>query len=159
MRSVMRSSRYQLLLSATILIACDALRHLSHISFEFQTRNIRNIKNIAMSAMTEQERVESVLHDLSIPPVLPPLSGRTLKVVEFFSGIGGWASAFELQKDLKFNVVAAYDVNSISNEVYKHVYGMMPSSSSIESLSIKKLEAHGADIWVIFFVIIRNDLN
>lgn len=73
---------------------------------------------------------------------------RPMKIVEFFSGIGGWASSFKKQKDLKYEVVAAYDVNSISNEVYKHVYGKMPCSSAIESLSLKTLEAHGADIWV-----------
>ena len=89
-----------------------------------------------MSVMLGQSIVE---HD--------PLD-RTLRVVEFFSGIGGWSSAFELQEGLKFNVVAAYDVNSVSNDVYKHVYGLMPCSSAIESLSLKTLDAHNADIWV-----------
>ena len=73
---------------------------------------------------------------------------QPLKVVEFFSGIGGWSSALKLQKTLKFDVVAAYDVNSISNEVYKHVHGIIPSSSAIESLSLKLLESHKPDIWV-----------
>lgn len=71
-----------------------------------------------------------------------------LKVAEFFSGIGGWSSAFSLQSNLEFSVVAAYDVNIVSNLVYKHVYGHTPSSTSIESLSVKTLEALGADIWV-----------
>jgi C-5 cytosine-specific DNA methylase len=75
-------------------------------------------------------------------------STKTLKVVEFFSGIGGWAKAFESQKNSNFNVVAAYDVNSVSNEVYKHVFGKNPCSSAIESLSLKTLEALDADIWV-----------
>jgi hypothetical protein len=75
-------------------------------------------------------------------------SCKNFKVVEFFSGIGGWAKAFESQKNSTFNVVAAYDVNSVSNEVYKHVYGKNPCSSAIESLSLKTLEALDADIWV-----------
>jgi hypothetical protein len=75
-----------------------------------------------------------------------PLS--KLKVAEFFSGIGGWSSALSLQNNLEFTVVAAYDVNIISNVVYKHVHGHTPSSTSIESLSVKTLEALGADIWV-----------
>ena len=73
---------------------------------------------------------------------------ETLRVVEFFSGIGGWSSALKVQDGLKFDVVAAYDVKSVSNEVYKHVYGITPCSSAIESLSLKTLEAHNADIWV-----------
>lgn len=73
---------------------------------------------------------------------------KTMKIVEFFSGIGGWAKAFESQKNSNFNVVAAYDVNSVSNEVYMHVYGKKPCSSAIESLSLKTLEALDADIWV-----------
>ena len=77
---------------------------------------------------------------------LEPLS--KLKVAEFFSGIGGWSSAFSLQRNLEFKVVAAYDVNIVSNVVYKHVYGHTPSSTSIESLSVKTLETLGADIWV-----------
>ena len=71
-----------------------------------------------------------------------------LRIVEFFSGIGGWASAFESLVDLEFKVVAAYDVNMISNEVYEHVYGSRPSSTSIESLTLKVLESLAADIWV-----------
>ena len=77
-----------------------------------------------------------------------PASCKTFKIVEFFSGIGGWATAFESQKNSNFNVVAAYDVNSVSNEVYMHVYGKKPCSSAIESLSLKTLEALEADIWV-----------
>lgn len=82
-----------------------------------------------------------------------------LKVAEFFSGIGGWSSAFSLQSNLEFLVVAAYDVNIVSNLVYKHVYGHTPSSTSIESLSVKTLEALGADIWVgqFFYSILRCD--
>ena len=76
------------------------------------------------------------------------LSSESFRIVEFFSGIGGWAKAFESQKDSIFNVVAAYDVNSVSNEVYLHVYGKNPSSTAIESLSLKTLEALDADIWV-----------
>jgi tRNA (cytosine38-C5)-methyltransferase len=78
----------------------------------------------------------------------PVVSTRNWKVIEFFSGIGGWASALDKQKDLKHEVVACYDVNSVSNEVYEYVYRKLPSSSSIESLSSKTLDAFQADIWV-----------
>ena len=75
-------------------------------------------------------------------------SREPLRIVEFFSGIGGWASAFKSLVDLEYDVVAAYDVNMISNEVYEHVYGSRPSSTSIESLSLKVLESLAADVWV-----------
>lgn len=63
--------------------------------------------------------------------------------------IGGWSSALNLQKGLHYEVVAAYDVNSISNEVYEHNYCKKPSSSAIESLSLKTLDALRGDIWVL----------
>ena len=92
--------------------------------------------SIAMSGLSDNEKIKAV-----------PLD-ETIKIVEFFSGIGGWATSFKRQCNFKYEVVAAYDVNSISNEVYKHVYGQMPSSTAIESLSLKTLEAHRADMWV-----------
>lgn len=64
----------------------------------------------------------------------------------------GWTSALKLQKDLSvdFDIVAAYDVNVVSNEVYEYNHSKKPSSSSIESLSVKILDTLKADIWVIF---------
>lgn len=70
-----------------------------------------------------------------------------LKVIEFFSGIGGWHSALNHLPHFPSEVIAAYDVNPMSNAVYEHVYGLKPSSQSIESLSVKSLDALSADIW------------
>ena len=92
--------------------------------------------SIGMSGLLDNEKIKAVPVD------------ETIKIVEFFSGIGGWSTSCKRQSNFKYQVVAAYDVNSISNEVYKHVYGQMPCSTAIESLSVKTLEAHSADMWV-----------
>ena len=72
---------------------------------------------------------------------------QKLRVVEFFSGIGGWHSALNHLSLFPSEVVAAYDVNPMSNAVYEHVYALKPSSQSIESLTVKSLEDLSADLW------------
>ena len=80
--------------------------------------------------------------------VAPPL-----RVIEFFSGIGGWHSALNRLDGHGavapvVDVVAAYDVNTVANAVYEHVYSKpKPSSQSIDSLTVKALDGLRADVW------------
>ena len=112
------------------VIVCRAFHRYSIPSYRHSEASI------GMSGLSDNEKIKAV-----------PLD-ETIKIVEFFSGIGGWSTSCKRQSNFKYQVVAAYDVNSISNEVYKHVYGQMPCSTAIESLSLKTLEAHSADMWV-----------
>jgi len=45
---------------------------------------------------------------------------KELRVLELFSGIGGMHHALDLVADVEVEVVAAMDINTVSNEVYKH---------------------------------------
>ena len=51
----------------------------------------------------------------------------TLKVVEFFSGIGGWHRALDTLEICNFDVIAAFDVNVHANETYALNYGNTPN--------------------------------
>jgi site-specific DNA-cytosine methylase len=77
---------------------------------------------------------------------------RTLKVIEWFSGIGGWSFALQLVEqahpEVKLEVIQAIDINTLSNEVYYHNLHLKPVSKSIESVTQKFLAANPADIWV-----------
>jgi tRNA (cytosine38-C5)-methyltransferase len=70
-----------------------------------------------------------------------------MRTLEFYSGIGGWSSALKLQ-GLDHTVVAAFDINTVSNEVYEHNYGRKPSSKSLEALTEKYLNSLEIDLWV-----------
>lgn len=50
-----------------------------------------------------------------------------LRVIEFFSGIGGWRTALnEITKD--YTILNAYDINPLANLVYSHNYHSNPSN-------------------------------
>jgi tRNA (cytosine38-C5)-methyltransferase len=75
-----------------------------------------------------------------------------MKVVEFYCGIGGLhyslrqATSREVEK---FTVVAAFDINPLSNKVYRHNFNLKPSASDIGRLSAADLDALGGDIWLL----------
>ena len=71
----------------------------------------------------------------------------TIRVVEFFSGIGGWCYALN-KAQINTEIVAAYDINPIANKVYQMNHNLKPSYKSIEKLSAKELQAHNAHVWV-----------
>ena len=56
-----------------------------------------------------------------------------LRVIEFFSGIGGWRSALS-QVTEEYDIVIALDINPIANLVYSSRYHCQPSNVSQISL-------------------------
>ena len=50
-----------------------------------------------------------------------------LRVVEFFSGIGGWRCALNYS-EVPFTVVEAFDINPAANVVYAANFGTSPST-------------------------------
>eukprot|EP00975_Prorocentrum_lima_P012786 2707981-Prorocentrum_lima.AAC.1 len=57
------------------------------------------------------------------------------KAVEFFSGIGGWSCALKKACGVKidYEVVAAYDINPIANQVYlSNHHSPTPSARSLD---------------------------
>ena len=78
-------------------------------------------------------------------------TSNSLRVVEFFSGIGGWSAALEnvtRNCDIQFEVVAAIDINPIANAVYNHNFDRTVMAKSIESVGRKQMDDFQADIWV-----------
>lgn len=69
----------------------------------------------------------------------------TLRVLELFSGIGGWRYAAEGIGA----VVAAYDISPIANATYALNHGERPIARELASLPAAALAAHGADLWVL----------
>ena len=58
---------------------------------------------------------------------------KELKVLELFSGIGGMHCAADmtnkcLPADCRLSVVAALDINTVSNDVYRHNHPETPCS-------------------------------
>jgi site-specific DNA-cytosine methylase len=50
-----------------------------------------------------------------------------VRVLEFFSGIGGWRSALaRVLPQESFQVVAAFEINDIANSVYNSFYNESP---------------------------------
>ncbi|KAH8255647.1 hypothetical protein KR038_007875 [Drosophila bunnanda] len=61
------------------------------------------------------------------------------RVLELFSGIGGMHYAFKYAQ-LKGDIVAALDVNTVANAVYAHNYGSKHvKTRNIQSLSVKEV--------------------
>ena len=74
---------------------------------------------------------------------------KQLRLVEFYAGVGGWHVAVNLS-ELKIDVVAALDINTIANAVYRHNF---PDTCLLQrnicGLSTEDLDAFDADIFTI----------
>lgn len=73
------------------------------------------------------------------------------RAVEFYSGIGGWSyAAAEAGASVGrcVQVVAAFDVSTVCNDVYASNLGLRPSQRPIERLSLEELDAFQADLWM-----------
>lgn len=82
-----------------------------------------------------------------------------LSALEFYSGIGGWSAAASLATALPFQSVsstvtlsievkAAFDINPIANDVYLLNHALKPNHRSLEHVTVKNLDAHRADLWM-----------
>jgi site-specific DNA-cytosine methylase len=72
----------------------------------------------------------------------------SLKVLEFFSGLGGWSSALK-KLSVDHEVIQAFDINTAANEVYEANHGIKPSNKSILGVTQKSLDKCNADVWVL----------
>ncbi|KAJ2825251.1 hypothetical protein IWW50_002935, partial [Coemansia erecta] len=70
-----------------------------------------------------------------------------LRVAEFYSGIGGMHFALK-EAGIDSQVVRAFDINTVANEVYKHNFADVPvMQRNIESLPMSLFEGLKADLW------------
>jgi site-specific DNA-cytosine methylase len=72
----------------------------------------------------------------------------SLKVLEFFSGLGGWSSALK-KLYVDHEVIQAFDINTAANEVYEANHGIKPCNKSILGITTKALDKCNADVWVL----------
>ncbi|KAI9189098.1 hypothetical protein H9P43_000526 [Blastocladiella emersonii ATCC 22665] len=70
-----------------------------------------------------------------------------LRVLEFYSGIGGMQYALNTA-GVDAKVLAAFEVNDFANAVYAHNFGKgVVVQGLIEGQSVAQFEKHGADLW------------
>eukprot|EP00041_Stephanoeca_diplocostata_P025053 m.647756 g.647756 ORF g.647756 m.647756 type:complete len:381 (+) comp22659_c0_seq6:169-1311(+) len=78
-------------------------------------------------------------------------SSRPLRVLEFYSGIGGMHYALKLAArslGIAFEVLAAFDINTVANDVYRHNFPeVQVIQRLIESIPTSKFEKYAADLW------------
>jgi len=66
-----------------------------------------------------------------------------LRVLELFSGLGGWRYAL----DGLGEVVAAYDISDLANATYELNHGHRPLPRELASITAEQISAHGANAW------------
>lgn len=75
------------------------------------------------------------------------MSEEKIKVLEFYSGIGGMHYALK-SAGLKFEVLGAFDINTNANAVYKHNFTEVKMyQKNLEGITIDDLEKIGANCW------------
>lgn len=76
-----------------------------------------------------------------------------LRVVEFFSGLGGFHCSLkkvsDIWKNTLFEVLVAFDINTTANELYNRNFDTEVRSVSIETIDFEYLESLKADIWLL----------
>jgi len=72
---------------------------------------------------------------------------ESLRILEFFCGIGGMHYAFE-QSGMKGTVVASFDINTITNSCYQHNFNIKPVTTIIDSLKVEKVQSYKANCWL-----------
>jgi DNA (cytosine-5)-methyltransferase 1 len=70
---------------------------------------------------------------------------RLMRVLELFSGLGGWRCAL----GDRGRVLAAYDVNEAANATYALNHGFEPRARELAALPAKELADLGADTWLL----------
>jgi len=68
-----------------------------------------------------------------------------LRVLELFSGLGGWSWALAGQG----TVAAAYDISPAANAVYQLNFGRAPLVRELARVPAAALQAHRADTWLL----------
>ena len=67
-----------------------------------------------------------------------------MRVLELFSGLGGWRCAL----GDRGRVVAAYDVSEVANTTYTLNHGDVPKARELGTVPLAELATHGADTWL-----------
>ncbi|XP_024534053.1 DNA (cytosine-5)-methyltransferase isoform X1 [Selaginella moellendorffii] len=71
-----------------------------------------------------------------------------LRVLEFYSGIGGLRFSLEEAK-IDAMVVEVFEINELANDVYERNFGHRPNQGNIQRLSVSDLDKYEADAWLL----------
>ncbi|CAI4229532.1 unnamed protein product [Auanema sp. JU1783] len=72
-----------------------------------------------------------------------------LRCLEFYSGIGGFHYALNAL-DIKVSILAAFDINTTVNAIYKHNFPDTPlCQNNIQGLTAAALDKYGANLWIL----------
>ncbi|KAJ1396513.1 S-adenosyl-L-methionine-dependent methyltransferase [Sesbania bispinosa] len=74
--------------------------------------------------------------------------GGGMRVLEFYSGIGGMRYSL-MKAQVNAQVVEAFEINDIANDVYQHNFGHRPYQGNIQCLTAADLDKYGADAWLL----------
>ncbi|CAH8353405.1 unnamed protein product [Eruca vesicaria subsp. sativa] len=70
------------------------------------------------------------------------------RVLEFYSGIGGMRYSL-MASGVVAEVVEAFEINDVANDVYQHNFGHRPHQGNIQSLTAADLDKYNADAWLL----------
>ncbi|GFP81480.1 DNA (cytosine-5)-methyltransferase [Phtheirospermum japonicum] len=74
--------------------------------------------------------------------------GKLWRVLEFYSGIGGLRYSL-MKAGVDAEVVDAFDINEVANDVYEHNFGHRPHQGNIQTLSAVDLDNYESDVWLL----------
>ncbi|KAJ1434921.1 S-adenosyl-L-methionine-dependent methyltransferase [Sesbania bispinosa] len=74
--------------------------------------------------------------------------GGGKRVLEFYSGIGGMRYSL-MKAQVNAQVVEAFEINDIANDVYQHNFRHRPYQGNIQCLTAADLDQYGADAWLL----------
>ncbi|CAO2183354.1 unnamed protein product [Urochloa humidicola] len=70
------------------------------------------------------------------------------RVLEFYSGIGGMRYSL-MASGARAEVVEAFDINDVANDVYEHNFGHRPCQGNIQTLTASDLDKYKAHAWLL----------
>lgn len=85
----------------------------------------------------------------ALPSASPHVAAPKLRVVEFYAGVGGWHCALQ-QSGVNAVIVAAIDINTTANQVYRHNFpDTAHHQRNICGLSGRDLDSYGAHVFTL----------
>uniref|UniRef100_A0ACD5VH86 Uncharacterized protein n=2 Tax=Avena sativa TaxID=4498 RepID=A0ACD5VH86_AVESA len=70
------------------------------------------------------------------------------RVLEFYSGIGGMRYSLA-SSGVEAEVVEAFDINDVANDVYERNFGLRPCQGNIQTLTASDLDKYKAHAWLL----------
>ncbi|KAH9624481.1 hypothetical protein KSS87_011136 [Heliosperma pusillum] len=96
----------------------------------------------------KEGRGVSKIQNRKVKEVRSLVMEEPLKVLEFYSGVGGMRYSL-LKAGVNANVVEAFEINDVANHVYQHNFQHRPFQGNIQSLTVTDLDKYQAHVWLL----------